>query len=165
MRLVDEYDWWALVASVREQAKWESIAQRSRRSQRGEVGRRMRLGGHPWLPCGNTRMRRASHKGHGGHRGMRLVEHALGWAPVASVREHAYREGIAQRSRRSQRGEVGRRMRLREHRGFCGRIRGGTEAAHAERRGEEISLANLYGFNRITASLCGFAHQTDPNRK
>jgi hypothetical protein len=65
----------------------------------------------------------------------------------------------------TERGEVGRRMRLGGHRGFCGRIRGGTEAAHAERRGEGISLANLYGFNRIRTSLCGFAHQTDPNRK
>ncbi len=31
---------------------------------------------------------------------------ALGWTLVASVREHAYGEGIAQRSRRSQRGRL-----------------------------------------------------------
>ena len=30
---------------------------------------------------------------------------------------------------------------------------------------EKKTLANLYGFNRIKAYLCGFAHQTDPNRK
>jgi hypothetical protein len=66
------------------------------------------------------------------------------------VREHANRESIAQRSRRSQRGEVGQRMRSGGRRGFCGRTREATEAAHAERRGEEISLANLYGFNRVS---------------
>ena len=81
---------WTLVASVREHADGKGIAQRSRRSQRGEVDRPMRLGGHWWFPCGNTRMGKASHRGHGGHRGGRWIDECA-WgntaAPVGQYEE------------------------------------------------------------------------------
>ena len=49
----------------------KSIAQRARRSQRGmEAGWRNALGWTAWLPGGkDTLWERASHRGHGGHRG------------------------------------------------------------------------------------------------
>jgi hypothetical protein len=138
-------------ASVREHAKWESIAQRSLRSQRDEGWSTNALGwtlvASVWEHAYGESIAQRSRRS---QRDEGWSTNALGWTLVASVREHAYGEGIAQRSRRSQRGEVGRRMRLGERRGFCGRRRGGTEAAHAERCGVEIFLANLYGFNRIS---------------
>jgi hypothetical protein len=83
----------------------ESIAQRSQRSQRGDRDW-SGLWATPAASGRETRARgKASHRGHGGHRG--------GWA-VARVffgrhrrllgEKHALGESIAQRSRRSQRG-------------------------------------------------------------
>jgi hypothetical protein len=116
------------------------------------------IGGHSGLPSGTGVV--------GKHRtevtevteGGGLVDECDWWTLGASVREQEYREA-------SHRGHGG-------HRGG-GWLRGDRvtllasvrEAAHAERRGEEIALANLYKFNRIRTSLCGFAHQKDPNRK
>jgi hypothetical protein len=55
-------------------AKGESIAQRSRRPQRGiGVGGQMHLGEDRWLTCANTPKGKASHRGHGGHRGGNTV--------------------------------------------------------------------------------------------
>jgi dihydroorotate dehydrogenase len=54
---------WTALASVREYVPGESIAQRSRRPRRGiGVGGRECLGGQRWLPCGNTRQGKASHR-------------------------------------------------------------------------------------------------------
>ena len=97
------------LASGRERhALGKSIAQRARRSQRGmEAGWRNALGWTAWLPGGkDTLWERASHRGHGGHKGgwrlggeTRLVD------GLASGRErHALGKSIAQRARRSQRG-------------------------------------------------------------
>jgi hypothetical protein len=53
--LVGECTWVKIVTHVREHARAESIAQRSRRPQRGiGVGGGMHLGEDRWLTCGNT---------------------------------------------------------------------------------------------------------------
>jgi hypothetical protein len=57
-------------ASVRELAKRESIAQRSRRSRRGiRVDGRNLVGEHGGFCARTTRRGKASHRGHGGHGG------------------------------------------------------------------------------------------------
>ena len=64
--------WLDGLASGRERhALGKSIAQRARRSQRGmDAGWRNALGWTAWLPGGkDTLWERASHRGHGGHKG------------------------------------------------------------------------------------------------
>ena len=127
-RLVDECDWVDTVASVRELANGESIAQRSQRGDRRLVDECD--WGTLWLLCGNTRMGKASHGGQGG--------------------------GIGDWS-------IGRRMRMGGHWWLpCGNWRPRQRTLNARRRN---ILANLYGSNRVTPSLCGFALQTGPHRK
>jgi hypothetical protein len=94
-------------------AKTESIARRSRRSQRVELDWSADVWReHRSLSARVTRKRKASHRGHGGHRGgIGLVGGRLAGTPRLKCEGHAKTESIAQRSRRSQRGNwIGRRM-------------------------------------------------------
>jgi hypothetical protein len=89
----------------------ESIARRSQRPQRGELALWTRgLGGHRWLVGEKHADRgKASHRGHGGHRGgIGVVDERAWWTSVADGREtRESGESIAQRSQRPQRGECG----------------------------------------------------------
>jgi hypothetical protein len=58
----------------------------------GECGRRMRLGGHSWLPGENTRNGKALHRGHGGHRGVRLVDE-YDWVGTGGFRARTRESG------------------------------------------------------------------------
>src|ERR1700760_4743943 len=92
----------------------ESIAQRSRRSQRGE-DYRGEASATPWL-MGEKRanLGKASHRGHGGHRGGGLSGRGFGDAMADKRETREFGESIAQRSRRSQRGRIiGERLRRR----------------------------------------------------
>ncbi len=88
-------------------------AQRSRRPQRGLASDRGRLLGTAWLLRGRERQRlgergKASHRGHGGHRGGLALDRGrlsgTAWLLRGKDAPRGKGESIAQRSRRPQRG-------------------------------------------------------------
>jgi hypothetical protein len=130
----------------------EGIAQRSRRSQRGESASwtRRALGGQGGFRAGNVRIGKASHRGHGGHRGGIGVVDAKGFGGQGGFRAGNVRIGKA-----SHRGHGG-------HRGGPGvvdeRLWEDRVASGRETRalGESIAQRSQRGFGVVDAKGFGW---------
>ncbi len=100
---------------MREHDQWESIAQRSRRPQRGDLGLRAKLlpGDASGLDARNTRKGKASHRGHRGHRGGLGVAGEIATGDASGLDARNTRKGKAShRGHRGHRGDWGLRAKL-----------------------------------------------------
>jgi hypothetical protein len=89
-------------------AKTQSIAQRSRRSQRGEwIGRRTFGWEHCGLGVRVTRKRKASHRGHGGHRGGLDGRRTFGWEHCGLDARVTLKHKASHRGHGGHRGGIG----------------------------------------------------------